>query len=43
MSRIHFKKLVESELVMVNEDDIIEYAEHFFDRQNAAGSKVGPV
>ncbi|KAH6616042.1 hypothetical protein B0J18DRAFT_438741 [Chaetomium sp. MPI-SDFR-AT-0129] len=41
--RIHLKKLVESDLVVVNESDILEYAEHFFDRQNAKGSKVGPV
>jgi hypothetical protein len=41
--RIHLKKLVESDLVTVNESDILEYAEHFFDRQNAKGSKFGPV
>lgn len=41
--RIHLKKLVESDLIIVDESDILEYAEHFFDRQNAKGSRVGPV
>ncbi|KAK4141955.1 uncharacterized protein C8A04DRAFT_13674 [Dichotomopilus funicola] len=40
---IHLKKLVESGLVVVDENDILEYAENFFDRQNAKGSTVGPV
>ncbi|KAH0563403.1 hypothetical protein GP486_002024 [Trichoglossum hirsutum] len=39
----HLKKLKSSGLVEVEYEDILEYAEDFFDKQNAKGSPIGPV
>ncbi|RWA07793.1 hypothetical protein EKO27_g7312 [Xylaria grammica] len=39
----YLKKLKSSSLVEVDEEEIIDYAETFFERQNKKGSKIGPV
>lgn len=39
----HLKKLEQSKLIEVDVDDILAYAENFFERQSARDSKIGPV
>lgn len=41
--RTHLKKLISSNLVEIDEEDILAYAETIFERQNAKESQIGPV
>ncbi|KAL8315647.1 hypothetical protein RB593_008955 [Gaeumannomyces tritici] len=41
--RTHLQKLERSCLIEVDVEDILAYAETFFERQKARGSKIGPV
>jgi len=39
----YLKKLTSSNLVEIDEEDIMAYAENFFEKQSAKNSKIGPV
>lgn len=41
--RTHLRKLESSKRVLVDVEDIVDYASTFFVRQSAHGSKIGPV
>ncbi|KAK3953875.1 hypothetical protein QBC32DRAFT_396748 [Pseudoneurospora amorphoporcata] len=41
--KTHLRKLVDSDLVNVDVEDILAYAETLFDKQSAVNSKIGPV